>query len=815
MIRNYFKTAIRNFRNNKAFSIINMLGLAIGISASLVIFLIINYDLSFDKFEKDGNRIYRIVTNTTFSGNEYPNSGVPGPMADAVRNEVTGIDVTAGFTTWNQDTKVSVPNPPGNNPVVFKKQNRIVFADENYFKLISYNWLAGSPKTALLQPYQIVLTESNAKLYFPKLSNAEIIGKEVAFNDTLRTTVTGIVADLTENTDFTFKTFVSRATLNKTGMGRNLDRWDNVSSSTQLMIKSSAGSGPRQLLTQVEKLFNKYNKKDPGDNSITVHKLQPFSDIHFNPLYDNFDQRLAHKPTLYGLFAIAAFLLLLGCINFINLTTAQATQRAKEIGIRKTLGSSRKQLIVQFLSETFLLSVIATIISMLITPLLLKAFADFIPPELHFKFEQPAVILFLVVLTIAVSLLAGFYPALILSAYRPVAVLKNQTIATNSGTGNVIFRKTLTVSQFVIAQFLIIATVIVVKQISFSLGKDMGFKKDAIVYFETSYYDTSKTNKQVLLEKLRTIPGIASISLSTAPPSSNNTWASSLKYKDGKKEIESDVQIKLADTNYVDLYKLKILAGKNLPFSDTVRDLLINKTYCGILGFKDPQEAIGKYLEWDGKQDLIVGVVSDFDQHSLHDPVKPLVISSQADAHRTFNIALQPQTAGGSEWKATIAKIESYWKEIYPENDFELNFLDESISKYYTSEQHISSLLMWATGLAIFISCLGLLGLVIYTTNQKTKEIGIRKVIGASISQIVLLLSKDFIKLIVIAFIIAVPIVWFAANKWLENFAYRTNLNAWVFVAGGSIMLIMAMLVLLIRTYKAAVANPIKSLRTE
>jgi ABC-type antimicrobial peptide transport system permease subunit len=366
----------------------------------------------------------------------------------------------------------------------------------------------------------------------------------------------------------------------------------------------------------------------------------------------------------------------------------------------------------------------------------------------------------------------------------------------------------------VIAQVFIIATIIVSKQISYSLNKNMGFKKDAIVYFNTNYRDTSKTNKKVLLEKLKAIPEIAAISLSD-PPASNGYSSSTLKYKDGEKEIETDVLIKRADTNYINLYKIKLLAGKNLPAGDTVHDLLINETYSKLLGFQQPQQAIGKYLEWNKKQDVITGVVADFNTASIHSPIKPLLIETESARQHTFNIALQPQNAEGTVWKNAMAKIKKSFKEIYPENDLEIKFLDETIAKYYTAEQHISSLLKWATGLAIFISCLGLLGLVMYTTNQRTKEIGIRKVIGARVSQIILLLSKDFIKLVMIAFIIAVPIVWFAANKWLENFAYKTNLSVWIFLIGGAIMLLMAMFVLLLRTYKAAAANPVESLRSE
>jgi putative ABC transport system permease protein len=303
--------------------------------------------------------------------------------------------------------------------------------------------------------------------------------------------------------------------------------------------------------------------------------------------------------------------------------------------------------------------------------------------------------------------------------------------------------------------------------------------------------------------------------LSNTPPSSNNTWSSTMKYKDGKKEIENDVQIKMIDTNYLPLYKMKLLAGSNLPYSDTSRNVIINETYAKVLGFRDPQQAIGKNIEWDKKMLPIVGVAADFHQKSLHEIIKPLVLTANKKQCRNFNIALQPQNVSGTVWKSAIAKIEKAWKETYPEDEFEYHFLDESIAKYYTAEKHISSLLLWATGLAIFISCLGLLGLVIYITNQRTKEIGIRKVIGASITQLITLLSKDFLKLIAVAFIIAVPIAWWGSYKWLQNFAYKTTISWWVFLSGGMIMFLTALIILGIRTFKAASVNPVESLRTE
>lgn len=288
-----------------------------------------------------------------------------------------------------------------------------------------------------------------------------------------------------------------------------------------------------------------------------------------------------------------------------------------------------------------------------------------------------------------------------------------------------------------------------------------------------------------------------------------------MKYKDGKKEIETDVQQKYADANYIKLYQIKLLAGNNISTSDTVTAFMINETYAHILGFQKPEQAIGKYIEWSDKQYPITGVIADFNQHSLHEPVKPLAIGSWQSNHRTVNIALQPQNEAGTAWKSGIAKIEKAWKEIYPKEDFEYQFYDESIAKYYDTEQHTSSLLMWATGLAVFISCLGLSGLVIYTTTQRTKEIGVRKVLGASIAQIVTLISRDFIVLVILAFVIAAPLAWIGMDKWLENFAYRTEISWWIFLSGGLVMIFIALITLSFQTIKAAMMNPVKSLRSE
>jgi putative ABC transport system permease protein len=817
MIKNYFKIARRNLLKNKIFSAINISGLAIGISASLVIYLLVSYHFSFDKFEKDNNRIYRVVTDMNFSGEEIHNSGVTSPLGPAIKNELTGFEAVIPFRTWDGPVKITIPPTGKNDPVIFKKQEEVVFADEKYFNLIGYSWLAGTAASAFKQPYQTVLTASRAKQYFPALTPEQVIGRELLFDDTIRTTVSGVVNDITANTDFSFKTFISSITLEKTSLKPNdFNEWNNTNSASQLLVKLSPGTSVAKIEKAIVDLYSKYHKKEEGDNSKTSFRLQPLNDLHFNRDYGGYSKPIANKSTLYGLLAVAAFLLLLGCINFINLTTANASQRTKEIGVKKTVGSSKQQLIFQFLSETLLLTFIATLLSVALTPLILKVFSGFIPDDLHFNIiNQPSVILFLVILIIIVTVLSGFYPALILSGYKPVMVLKNQAFSRSGKTRQAWLRKSLTVSQFIIAQVFIMATIMVSKQINYTLHKNLGFKKDAVIYFSTNYFDTVRTNKQTLLNKLHAIPGIEMISLSTSPPSSSNTWSSTFKYKDGKREIENDVQLKFIDSNYLKLYGLKLLAGSDMVQTDTVNSFVINETYARLLGFQQPQEAIGKIVEWSDKKKPIIGVVADFHQKSLHEPIKPLAMGSWTNSERNISILLQSPGGASGNWSKTIGQIEKSWKEIYPNDDFEYSFFDEDIAKYYEEEKNISSLLQWATGLAVFISCLGLLGLVIYTTTQRTKEIGIRKVLGATVSQIVSLISGGFIIPVLLAFIVAVPIAWFGVNKWLQNFAYRTEISWWIFLLAGTVMIVVALLTLSLQTIKAAIANPVKSLKSE
>jgi ABC-type antimicrobial peptide transport system permease subunit len=824
MIKNYFKIAFRGFWKHKLFTLINIIGLSIGISASLVIYLIVHYDFTFDKFHKDSDRIYRVVSNFSFQGDRGYNGGVCGPLAGAIKTSVAGVDVVSPFFTLSQPN-VFVPGK-NNIPVKFKLQDNIVLAGAEYFEIFNYKWLAGSSKDALKGPNEVVITSAQAALYFPATPYNQIIGKVITY-DTLKTTVTGVVQTLSENSDFTFHDFISYSTAlfdaNK-GLGDQLEikEWNSTSSASQLFIKLSASTNPAQLEKQLNFLLSKNSPPTPEDKGNThSFSLQPLSDLHFNEHYGIFDDsgRIASKTTCYFLLAIALFLLILGCINFINLTTAQASQRAKEIGIRKTMGSRRKQLIFQFLSETFIVTLIAVIISVLLTPLILKLFADFIDKGVKADLLQPNILLFLLLLTIVISLASGFYPAIMLSSYKPVLVLKSQSGANGGQTRNAWLRKSLTVTQFIIAQFFIMATVLVSKQIYYALHKDLGFKKDAIVIVNSPWKDRTAGKNQTFLNKLHSAPQVEMVSVGNAPPSSGNTNSTNVTYKNGKKETKTEVFLKFGDANYIPLYKIKLLAGRNLQAGDTGKSVVINAKYASILSFRNPHDAIGKTLDhFNGAKQLqVVGVVADFYQGSLRTPIKPIAIYTGTNKFMTgtFHIALRPETPGGHEWKTAMASIEKSWKEIYPDDDFTYNFYDESIAKFYDAEQKTSTLLSWATGLSIFISCLGLLGLAIYTTNLRTKEIGVRKVLGATVTQIVTLLSTELMLLILLAFVVVTPLAWLAMNKWMENFADKTSVSWWIFALSGAGMLLAAVITSSFQTVKAAVANPVRSLRSE
>jgi len=817
MYKNYLKTALRSLLKHKIFSLINVIGLAIGISASLVIYLIVSYDFGFDKFHPDGDRIYRVVSNFSYQGEPFYNSGVPVVVGPSVKAGVTGIEVVAPLYGYAQEGKITVDSANG-TPKVIKNQEHIVITDGAYFDLINYKWLTGSRQQAFAHPNQVVLTAKQAKLYFPNLDYAAIMGKQVTYEDSLRTTVSGIVEDLQGRTDFNFHDFISLKTADThKNLINNYDKpsWNSTSSSDQLLIKLAPNAVLANVKKQIDQLYTKnHSTKDESPGQKHEFGMQPLNDIHFNANYDTFDQRQANKTVLYSLLGVASFLLILGCINFINLTTAQSVQRAKEIGVRKTIGGTRQQLIGQFLTETFVLTVTATLLSALIAYCLIQLFGNFIPKEITYSMLfTKEIFLFMVMLVIVITVAAGLYPAVMLSSFKPIHVLKGYDTAGKSrGT---YLRKTLTITQFVIAQFFIMGTLMVGSQIHYVLSKDLGFEKNSILFINTPWKASNTNKKEVLAEKLSGIPQVQQTAVGGSSPSASSTWSTYMKYKDGKKETETEVFIKNGDEHYMDVYKLRLLAGRKIEARDTAQKaLVINETYARILGFKEPKNAVGKMINWDEKNVPIVGVVKDFYQKSLHTAIKPVAIITNKHAnYYNVHVALKPQN--GKSWSAAIAQMQKAWKEVFPEEEFSYTFVDESVAKFYKAEQDTSKLLNWATGLSILISCMGLLGLAIHSTNQRVKEIGVRKVLGASVSQIVTLLSADFVKLIVIAFVLSLPVAWYAMHQWLQRFAYHAQISWWIFAGAIASTLIIALFTMSLQTVKAALANPVKSLRSE
>ncbi len=821
MFKNYFTVAWRNLVRNKLHAFINVLGLAIGISSCLVIFLIVKYELSFDTFHKDKERIYRVVSDIEIAGDWHKNSGVSEPTPFAVRNEVSGIETVVSFHEyWS---KVSLSNGK-EKPIKIENKGKKIIAEPQYFQIFQYEWLKGSAETSLSKPNQVVLTEKQAKIYF---GDSEAVGRQILYGDSLWLTVSGIVRDIAQPSDFAnFTDFISFKSIESNGVLKRrypLNDWSNTNGSSQAFVKLSAGTDPAKVNAQLMGIADKYvNSNEKEKEFKRKFTLQPLSALHFDREYHSFD-RQANLSTLYGLAAIAVILLLIACINFINLETAQAVYRAKEVGVRKVLGSSRKHLIFQFLGETFIITFIAVLLSIFMTEQALFLFSDNIPQGLSFQIFEPANLLFLFAILVVVSFLSGLYPAFILSAFSPVLAMKNQISATKSGSRKAHLRKALIITQFSVSQAFIIGTLIVSSQIDFMINKDMGFTKDEIVTFNTPWFwndeDSVKQRlKFSLMERIKQFPEIQQVSLSGNPIAQSGYSTTILKFKKGAEILEHNVHRKSGDTAFIPMFGLKLLAGRNIAATDTIKELVINEAYMKLLGFKTPQEALNQEIIFYNTAVFpIVGVVQDFHIQPLHKTIEPTFIGCENKYSSTVNLKVQTKGKTPEEIQEVMAKVGRIYNETYPdtEDKFEYEWFDDRIAKFYESEQKMAKLMQTATFLAILISSLGLFGLVSFMVNQRTKEIGIRKVLGASISQITLLLSKDFVKLVGIAFVIAIPIAYFAIDKWLEDFAYKIGISWGLFALAGVLATLVAILTVSYKAIKAAMVNPVESLRSE
>jgi ABC-type antimicrobial peptide transport system permease subunit len=816
MIKTYFKIAFRNIMRYKVFSFINVIGLTIGLSASFIIGLMVYYDYTFDTFHEDGDRIYRVVTDFESPKGKYYNPGVTMALEDAIQ-ENSNFETVSGFVI---DRPSKVENRDQNIEV--KWPNHVIYTDEDYFDIFKYTFLAGNKSEALSNPNSVILSEERAAQYFPNATPQQVIGKTLVYNDSVNVKVTGVVESFKQRTDFIFQEFVSTSTLANSNMRQMyLDKsWSSTSSNSQLYVKLNKAASKENIQARFDALATEhrdaYAKKY---QQTTQYALQPLNDIHFNPDYGiyNWSEGQASKSLLQNLILVAVFLLILGCINFINLNTATATQRSKEIGIRKTLGSSRKQLIAQFMGETFLLVFVSAALSLLLSTFLLDIFSDFIPSGLSLELLKTPVIIFSIfILLIIVTFLSGYYPALVLSKFNVVSILKNNLTV---GKDKVKVRKFLTFFQFTIAQVFIIATLLVGKQINFMLNQDMGFKTESVVSVFHPRSEIELEKKERLVQKLKAIPEIQQTSIGGHPPASFSTNTSTTTYSDGVNSVQTELQFIYGDTNYASVFELEMLAGRN-RLNDTIKELVINETAMKTYGFSTPQEAIGKMIDYgDDEKIPIVGVMADFNQRSLKNTIKPMALAgdwNRPNWSRFQAVHIGFKELESSNLSATMEKIESAYKEVYTEvEDYRADFMDDTVARFYNREKKISKLLNWATGLSILISSLGLLGLVIYTTNRRVKEIGVRKVLGASLLQINSLLCKEFLAIVGVAFLVAAPIAWYGIYHWLQDFAYKTSISFWVFILSGFAMILFSVLIISAKTLQVAKTDPVNSLRSE
>jgi putative ABC transport system permease protein len=546
------------------------------------------------------------------------------------------------------------------------------------------------------------------------------------------------------------------------------------------------------------------------------HKFLPLADLHFSTEYGE-NMRKANRNVLYGLIGIAVFLLLLACINYINLTTAQVPQRAKEIGIRKTLGSSRWHLIRQFLGETLVITALAVLLSYGLSQWTLLAFQELIPEGMAEHTDYWKIAAFLLVLLIGVTVFSGLYPGWLVTRVQAVSMMRGQ-VTTQVGKGGLTMRKGLIVFQFVVAQLFIVGTMLVGRQLHYLLNKDLGFNREAVLLVDIpwKFRDSPvyKNRQFTMQQELVKQPGIASVALGN-PPMNNSFSSNSFQYKPRKGAvIEKSMNMKFVDTTLLALYKIPLLAGRNLSASDTTREYVLNETALHEFGFQLPQEAIGKYIQkLDGSPIPIVGVVKDFHIGSFYQKIEPVLLMSEKGSLNTFNIKLN--SSNPEQWQAAIKQIEKVWKEFYPTEPFESKFYDSTLEDIYASERNMSRIINLATAVAVVISCLGLFGLSTLIAYQRIKEVGVRKVLGATVVSIIGLLTRDFLKLVLVAILIASPIAYYFTDKWLQDFAYKVDIEWWVFAAGAVLAVAIAFVTVSFQSIKAALTNPVKSLRSE
>jgi predicted permease len=820
MFKNYFKTAFRSLTRNRNYTIINIAGLAVGIAVCMMIFMIIQYQTSFDEFHSKKYRIYRVLTESHHADASTISyaKNVPFPMPEGLKAEFPQIEQVAPIYASHND-ELQTLDANGAPVKNFKEQSGVFYTAPSFFKIFDFPLLAGS-YASLKDPNNVLLTKEIAETYFGDWKTA--IGKTIKLTGYYSVgvglfqfppvvlKVSGILATVPANTDFQLKLVIAWGTdfTGDTQYGFAQPEWNQSSPDFGCYVLLPPNISVDNFNQQLRAYSRKVLPLDNNNSQI----LQPLSAVHYDAQAGNYSNKTISHELLNVLWLIAAFILLIACVNFINLSTAQAVNRAKEIGVRKVLGSNKSQLQIQFIVETFLIVTSGVTLAAVITILALPYVNQLLELSLSFNiFNNPAIILFLLIVTIVVTALAGFYPSIILSRFNPVNALKSKLTA-NTAKG-ISLRRGLVVFQFIIAQALIIGTLIIVKQMNYFMNQPLGFDKDAIVNVPFRPDSTGSKLTDYLRQQLLSVNGVQAVSFSSnTPVEDGNNMFTTFKFDHAIKNEDFQAIVKFADNDYVPTYKLQLVAGRNLQPSDPTIEFLVNEAMVKSLGLKKPEYILNKEISMWGDviKCPVVGVVKDFNDRSLRNNLAPLIIATNQTMYRQASIKLVTTNIS-----STMQSIKKIWQQTFPDYVYEYKFLDDKIASFYKQENQLSQLYKIFAAIAIFLSCLGLYGLASFMAAQRIKEVGIRKVLGATSANIVYLFSKEFIILIAIAFLIATPLAWYFMNRWLQDYAYRINVSWWVFAAGGGAAIIIALATISFQAIKAAMANPVKSLRTE
>ncbi len=800
MFKNYIKIAFRNLWRHRVFSGINLLGLAVGMSSFLLIFSYVSFERSYDAYHAKADRIYRVICDTKTETEVLPTGMTSGP---------TGPTIKANFPEVEEETRICFMNFLVQNGIKKFQESNIVGADSSLFSIFSFPLLRGDSVTALRDPFSAVLSEAGAQKYF---GSADPIGQTLLLNGKYTIKVTGLMRNIPENSHFHGDILISMSTFSGRLYGNWDNSWGNFNWFTFLLLKP--GANPSRLESRLPAFVKEKAadvEKETG-MSYTLH-LQPLKSIYLGPTLNNYGQGepTGSKANTYIFSIVGAFILLIACINFINLTTARASERAREVGIRKVIGAVRWQLTIQFLGESILLCLLAFALALGLSNALHPVFAQLLNKNIPLNTQHGEYILELMGIALSIGIFAGVYPALIMSGFIPVAVLKGRFSATKNGLA---MRQVLVVFQFTISTVLIIGTIIVYNQLKFMQDQDLGFNKNQMLVI--NYYGDSvvQANTEYIRQELSAIPNVKGVTFSSnAPGTSPDNWY--LKIANPKGDMQgANLNTYVIDFDYFHNYSIKLAAGRGFSHdfsTDSTKAMVLNEAAARSLGYTDPTKAVGrKFSEW-GVDGTIIGVAKDFHYRSLQEQIQPLAFKVLNPGFYSI-ISLK---IAGNHIPQTVSILANRWQKLAPNRPFQYSFVDQDFAKLYSSEDRFQSVFLYFSLLAIFISCLGLLGLAAYSTIQRTKEIGIRKVLGASVTTIVGLLSKEFLRLVFIALVIASPIAWYVMHSWLQDFAYRTTIAWWVFPLATSAAVLITFLTVGFHSIKAAVADPVDSLRME